>query len=120
LTGAGCKIELQCKMGWYAQVGSPMVRGEAQNSAEGVACGARTEEEALSQAYEACLGVPANSHKRTCRTLYHFGFDDGSYGDEVAPGTLGMTGGAKDLQGCLDSAGNLGLATARDKLPVCY
>lgn len=120
LTGPGCKIELRCKMGWYAQVGSPMVRGQPQNSAEGVSCGALTQEEALSEAYAACLEVPPNSHKRACRTLYHFGYDDGGFGDEIAPGTASMTGGPNDMQGCLDRNGNLGLATPRDKLPVCY
>lgn len=120
LAGPGCKVELRCTMGWYAQVGSPMVRGEAQNSAEGVSCGALTMEEALQEAYEACLAVAPNSHKRTCRTFYHLGNDDDSYGEVVSPGTTSMTGGPKDLQGCLDSYGNLGMSTPRDRLPVCY
>ncbi|HZP87967.1 MAG TPA: hypothetical protein VFB54_14215 [Burkholderiales bacterium] len=120
LSAPTCKIELQCKIGWYAQVGSPMVRGEPQNSAEGVSCGALTEEEALQQAYEACLAVKPNSYKRTCRTFYHLGFDDDKVGTKLNPDATSMTGGENDLQGCLDKQGKVGLAVPRGKLPVCY
>lgn len=121
VTGGQCEIALECGKGWYAQVVTHLVEGRNRSVAEGVACGARNQQEALELAQEGCFAAGGGPEKAACRTVLHLGLDDNSYGEELSAGApTEMTGGDYDRQGCLDQSGRMGHAVARGQFFECY
>lgn len=120
VTRGQCEIALECGKGWYAQVVTHLVEGRNRSVAEGVACGARNQEEALELAQEGCFAAGGGSEKAACRTVLHLGLDDNSYGEELTASATEMTGGDYDRQGCLDQSGRMGHAVARGQFFECY
>jgi len=115
-----CETALACKRGWYAQVVTHVMEDDERRVAEGVACGARSQEQAIKLAQQGCFSAAGGADKAPCRTVLHLGKDDNSFGEELGSGATRMTGGDYDLQGCLDQTGRMGHAVARGQFFECY
>ncbi len=115
-----CETALSCRRGWYAQVVTHVAQDDERRVAEGVSCGARSQEEAIKLAQQGCYAAAGGADNAPCRTVLHLGRDDNSFGDELPAGETQMTGGEYDRQGCLDQAGRMGHAVARGQFFECF
>jgi len=115
-----CETALSCRRGWYAQVVTRIDEDGDRLVAEGVACGARNQNEAIKLAQQGCHAAAGGAEGVPCRTVLHLGKDDNSVGDELPAGASEMNGGDYDRQGCLDQAGRMGHAVARGQFFECF
>lgn len=115
-----CETALSCRRGWYAQVVTHIDEDGERRVAEGVACGARNQDEAIKLAQQGCQAAAGGAENAHCRTVLHLGKDDNTVGDELPAGAAEMTGGDYDRQGCLDQSGRMGHAVARGQFFECF
>ncbi|MCC7546910.1 MAG: hypothetical protein IT532_04010 [Burkholderiales bacterium] len=115
-----CETALSCRRGWYAQIVTHVDEDGERRVAEGVSCGARTQDEAIRLAQQGCYAAAGGPDNAPCRTVLHLGQDDNSVGDELPAGASEMTGGDYDRQGCLDQAGRMGHAVTRGQFFECF